>query len=175
MKRFEFCLIACLALPALAGCRGPEETAVEYTDAPANEAMIRMVWDMQRHNAAAAQRIVYPYHFAQGDAVLNPLGRQHLLDLAEGYRTAFEGEDVLVMAQSGIPEPLYQARVQTVRDALKAAGIDPARLSIVQGLPLGEGVPTDRVFATLRDFPETAGPEPEIYVMPDEPMGGEFE
>ena len=98
--------------------------------------------DAAIENAIVAQHTLFPYHFLANSAALNDLGKADLGVLAGHYRL-HPGQ--LNVRQGDTPETVYKARVKVVLDELAAAGVDTEGTLIEDGLPGGDGMPSERV------------------------------
>jgi hypothetical protein len=139
--------LAALAL-ALAACKTmpPEE---QFTG-------VRNMWvgnsirTASLNRAIVVQRTLYPYHFDDGSPVLNELGERDLGVLAEHFVTA-PGE--LSVRRGSASQELYDARMRTVQDALKNAGVKMGRMQLTENLPGGDGITSERVIKILDKAP----------------------
>lgn len=141
MKRL-ISLILCGLLAWAAGCEtgaASHETSVR---------IVRSINDMAIQNAIVAQQTLYPYHFVRNSSRLNELGESELAVLANHYR---EHPGTLNIRRSGTPDELYNARIQAVMDALAQAGVDTGRIQIAEGMPGGDGMPTEQVLSITID------------------------
>jgi hypothetical protein len=128
----------------LMGCQestaeGPDERAV-------NTRLVNSYNDTAIQNAIVSQHTLYAYHFIQDGPELNELGER---DLAVLTRHFIKNGGSLNIRRHDIPAELYQARVNTVRDRLKEAGIDMERVSVSDGMPGGPGMASERVIVIL--------------------------
>jgi len=124
----------------LMGCQestaeGPDERAV-------NTRLVNSYNDTAIQNAIVSQHTLYAYHFIQDGPELNELGER---DLAVLTRHFIKNGGSLNIRRHDIPAELYQARVNTVRDRLKEAGIDMERVRVSDGMPGGSGMASERV------------------------------
>jgi hypothetical protein len=104
--------------------------------------MLISLRDEAIRNALITQHTLYPYHFEQGGAELTDLGRQDLAVLVEH---AQRQSGRLNVKQGGISEELYAARLDAVKRALTAGGLDSGRITLVDALPGGDGMPSTTV------------------------------
>ena len=137
MKRLIW-LAACAPILVIAGCqRGAASHAT-------NVRIVRSINDRAIQNAIVTQQTLYSYHFVTNSAALNELGECELAVLAGHYR---EHPGTLKLRRGNTPEELYEARIQTVMDALARAGVDTGRIQIEEGMPGGDGMPSEQVLA----------------------------
>ena len=141
----------CLVCGLLSGCEEDKRTAA---DRRFDTEMVRTLNNIGVENAIVTQHTLYPYHFAVDGEKLNDLGQRDFAVLARHFT---EHPGLLNVRQGeGISPELYKARVAHVTSRLKDAGIDPARVSISDGVPGGPGLPSERVVTILRKPVETA-------------------
>jgi hypothetical protein len=112
--------------------------------------LARSVTENAVNQAIIAQHTVYPYHFVTSAAVLNELGQHDLQVLAAHYA---EHPGQLNIRQGDAPPDLYEARRAVVMDSLVKAGVDVSRVAIGDGLPGGEGMPSEGVITILEAEP----------------------
>ncbi len=135
----------CLACGLLSGCEEDKRTAA---DRRFDREMVRTLNNVGVENAIITQHTLYPYHFAAEGEKLNDLGQRDFAVLARHFT---EHPGLLNVRQGeGISPELYKARVAYVTSRLKDAGIDPARVSISDGVPGGPGVRSEQVVTILR-------------------------
>ncbi len=135
----------CLVGGLLSGC---EEDARTAADRRFDTEMVRTLNNIEVENAILTQRTLYPYHFVVDGEKLNDLGQRDFAVLARHFT---EHPGLLNVRQGeGISPELYKARVAFVTSRLKDTGIDPARVSISDGMPGGPGLPSEWVVTILR-------------------------
>ncbi len=135
----------CLVGGLLSGC---EEDARTAADRRLDQELVRTLNNIGVENAIITQHTLYPYHFVVDGEKLNDLGQRDFAVLARHFT---EHPGLLNIRQGeGISADLYKARVAFVTSRLKDAGIDPARVSISDGIPGGPGVPSEQVVTILR-------------------------
>lgn len=139
----------CLVGALLSGC---EEDARTAANQRFDREMVRTLNNIGVENAILTQRTLYPYHFVADGEKLNDLGQRDFAVLARHF-TEHPGR-LNVRQGEGISPELYQARVAFVTSRLKDAGIDPARVSISDGMPGGSGLPAERVVTILQESAE---------------------
>lgn len=135
MKRIGM-LTALALLATLAGCKNKDDSMAEPQ--VVDVAMVEAIRLQPIEQAIIVQHTLYPYHFVEGKADLNELGRRDLRVLAEHYRDQF---GPLNVQQGPAGEDLYEARIEQVIRALTDSGIAPERIQIAQDLPGGSGLP----------------------------------
>jgi hypothetical protein len=96
--------------------------------------------------AILRQRTVFSYHFHPGSGRLNELGRRDLAVLSRRY-VLEAGE--LSVRRGDATEELHRARVEAVLSFLAELGIDPARASVIDAPPDGEGIASVRLVQAL--------------------------
>jgi hypothetical protein len=133
---------------AMAGCQNKYGTTPIHDDRGAYNAWtIEAVNDGAVRNATLAQHTLYPYHFVEFSDQLNDLGRRDVHVLATHYRR-YPGE--VNIRRGGEAASLYDARVRSVAEALRVAGVAPETIRIGDGMPGGDGNPSDRVIAIMQ-------------------------
>ena len=142
----------CLVCGLLCGC---EEDARTAADRRLDQELVKTLNNVGVENAILTQHTLYPYHFVLDGAQLNDLGQRDFAVLARHYT---EHPGLLnVRLGDGVSPELYKARVAFVTSRLKDAGIDPARVSISDGMPGGSGLPAERVVTILEKSADAAG------------------
>ena len=136
MRRLNIFTLAVL-LTGLCGCEAinPESPAV-------NNAVVQSFGDMAIENAILRQQTLYPYHFEQDGAEPNELGSRELALLACHYK---QHAGALKIRQGDAAPELYQARIVKVREMLGDQGVPPENVCIADGLPGGNGMPSEDV------------------------------
>jgi hypothetical protein len=128
----------------LSGCPEDARTAA---DRRLDQELVKTLNNIGVENAIITQHTLYPYHFVVEGEKLNDLGQRDFAVLARHFT---EHPGLLNVRQGeGISPELYKARVTHVTSRLKDAGIDPARVSISDGVPGGPGLPAERVVTIL--------------------------
>jgi len=136
-----------LALASLGGCRAPaQQSAGNHLIGAHNMWANQAFGDMAVRAAVVRERTLYPHHFAEGSDQLNQLGRRDLTLLADLFR---EQPGSLGVRRGDADEVLYQARLESVRTALELAGIDAARVDLVDRPAGGDGVGSQRAVGVL--------------------------
>jgi len=121
--------------------QGPDQHLV-------NSRLINSYNDTAIENAIVSQHTLFPYHFVQNGAELNELGQQDLAVLA-GHFMKHPGS--LNIRRHDTTAELYEARVNTVRERLRQAGINVERMSISDGMPGGSGMASEKVLTILEN------------------------
>ena len=134
---------------------GCEETVVETGPDKhlMNSELINSYNDMAVENAIISQHTLFPYHFVKNGAELNELGQKDFGVLAKHF--AEHPGHLNIRRENGSAE-LYRARIGFVLDSLKEAGIMPERINISDGMPGGDGMPSERVLVILEDSYEAS-------------------
>jgi len=135
----------CLVCGLLSGC---EEDARTAADRRLDQELVKTLNNIGVENAIITQHTLYPYHFVVDGEKLNDLGQRDFAVLARHF-TEHPGLLNLRLGE-GISPELYKARVAFVTSRLKDASIDPARVSISDGMPGGPGLPAERVVTILQ-------------------------
>ena len=90
-------------------------------------------------NAVIRQRVLYDYHFVDGQPHLTVVGRRDVITLARHYR----GSSWVLNLKPGDADPeLYQARIRSVMDLMARQGVVDSELVITDGSPGGIGMPS---------------------------------
>ena len=135
-------ILATLAvLWVIAGCNDPAPPS-GVDPGRMNRWIVRSFRDDSMKNAIIAQHRLHPYHFVTNGAELNGLGDHDLKILAERFK---DHPGKLNVRRGDLTAKLYKARVATVRAALQRDGVDVDKVAIVDGLPGGDGMESERV------------------------------
>jgi hypothetical protein len=118
--------------------------------------VVPTVRDAAVRKAIVVQRTLYPYHFAPDSAELNGLGRKDVDVLIEHFRDLDESGEVNVR-RGDTPEPLYAARLESVRRAFLDAAVEPSRIHFRDGVAGGDGMPSGRILEILTSEAAAAG------------------
>lgn len=108
--------------------------------------VIDLYSDLAIQNAIITQHTVYPYHFVNNSAVLNPLGQRDLAVLARHFS---QNPGELNVRRGDVEPALYQARMETVKARLAEGGVDVSRIRMNDGLAGGEGIATSEMIEVL--------------------------
>jgi hypothetical protein len=134
-------------LAGAAGCPNQIGTGPIHDDRGAyNRWAIETVNDGAVRNAIVAQHTLYPYHFMDGSADLNELGRRDISVLASHFRRYPGQVNLRKGAEDGV---VYQARAKNVADALVAAGVAQGTVKVGDGMPGGDGMDASRVLVIM--------------------------
>lgn len=106
----------------------------------------KSISDTAINQAILAQYTLFPYHFISNSPKLNELGR-HDLDVLASHFSQHLGD--LNVRQGDVATALYEARVATVIDALADAGVERDRITVVDALPGGDAMTSERVLSIL--------------------------
>jgi hypothetical protein len=120
---------------------GPDQRLV-------NRRLINSYNDTAIENAIISQHTLFPYHFIPNGAELNELGQRDIGVLA-GHFMKHPGS--LNIRRYDTAAELYEARVNTVRERLREAGINVESMNISDGMPGGSGMPSERVLTILEE------------------------
>jgi hypothetical protein len=135
----------CLVCGLVSGC---EEDARTAANQRLDRELVKTLNNIGVENAIITQHTLYPYHFVVDGEKLNDLGQRDFAVLARHF-TEHPGLLNVRLGERVSPE-LYKARVAYATSLLKEAGIDPARVSISDGMPGGPGMPAERVVTILQ-------------------------
>jgi hypothetical protein len=113
-----------------------------------NKATLAIYSDMAIQNAVITQHTLYPYHFINNSADLNPIGRRDLSILIEHYK---QNPGTLIVRRDPINRQLNQSRTQLVHEKLLQAGIAQDTIKITDGMPGGDGMPSSSVIEILKE------------------------
>ncbi len=113
-----------------------------------NEKLVNSFNDTAIKNAIINQHTIYSYHFVNDSDKLNELGMRDLAVLADHYKS---NPGQLNVCRDNVPDSLYQARVNFVLNQLKESGIDTERVSISDGMPGGQGMPSEKVLDIIKN------------------------
>ena len=111
-----------------------------------NKEIVNSLNNIGIENAIIAQHTLFPYHFVKNSAELNELGQKDLAVLAK-HLSRCPGD--LNVRKADTPDDIYQARVDIVIDRLKKAGMPADQIRIVDGIPGGDGMVSERVVKIL--------------------------
>jgi hypothetical protein len=150
-------LAVCLACSLSVGC---QENLQESQDSRNLDAeLVNTLNNLEVNNALIAQHTLYPYHFVTDGEVLNELGVRDLSVLAHHFA---QHEGILNVRRGATAPELYEARVTHVLEALKNSGVDTGRMAIKDGMPGGDGMPSERVVTIMEKAAEADGPRPAV-------------
>jgi hypothetical protein len=118
-----------------------------------NKALVESYSDLAIQNAIIAQHTMYPYHFVADSAQLNGLGQRDLAVLASHFQ---QNPGQICLAKGQTEALLYQSRAQTIYEKLIQAGIPDQKIKITDGLPGGDGMPSNAVIEILENARTTS-------------------
>ena len=137
-------LMAALVLALGCQSKPKEEPASVYvpSEAEINKWTVDASLEQQVRNGAAKGRTIYPHHFVIGDAALTLVGQRH-------FNALLPRSDVdqarISVPRGDASDALYQARLAELRRRFIDAGYDEQRFALVDALPGGDGISSDRV------------------------------
>jgi hypothetical protein len=149
-----YTLAVAFALAAACGCQS--QTGATENTSRTDSWLVRSYSDEAVKNAVIAQHTLYPYHFVLNGDVLSPLGEHDLAILADHFKR-YPGQ--LNIRRGDVGEDLHRRRVQTVVEVLKSSGVSLDGLTIVDMLPGGDGMNSERVAKVLSESPRSGGGE----------------
>lgn len=143
-----FIAISLVSVILLSSCQEQQVTAPSpYSDNDeVNRAILDTYSDLAIQNAIIAQHTIYPYHFVANGVDLNALGQRDLSVLTEHYK---HNPGEITVQQGDVDELLYQGRAQMIYEKLLEGGIPPEKINMTDGLPGGEGMPSNSVIEIL--------------------------
>lgn len=151
-------LILLAAAGLLAGCQSEHKQVADWDNdarSDTNAWMLRTYFDTQTTNGIVRQHTLFPHHFVDGTSRLTERGERDLAVLA-GHYAQYEG-GVLVMPRGHVPAETYAMRLESVRVALARGGVEPALVTIDDGLWSGE---TTRSTRSGADFARPSDDNP---------------
>ena len=131
-------IVCCILLFGCSGTvmeNGPDKSLI-------NAELINALNDTAMRNAIISQHSIYPYHFVNNSDKLNELGVRDLAVLADHFK---ENPGRLNVCRDNTPEALYQDRANFILNQLKEAGIGIDRITVSDGMPGGQGMPSEKV------------------------------
>lgn len=137
-----------LLLLGFAACASPTETRNPELEGRGARWSGDAVRNASLNNAIIAQHTLYPFHFVSGSAELNSLGQRDLNVLAN-HLVKSPGD--VNVRRGDAPQALYEARVKAVLERLAAAGVQGGSVAVKDGLPGGDGMPSERVIVILKE------------------------
>lgn len=127
-----------------------------------NTWLVETVADVGVRDAIVRQHTLFAYQFEPNSPNLNELGRHDLDVLADAYR---QNPGPLSIRRGDATPALYKARVESVNDALRQAGVDVSRVKVVDAPAGGDGMASDRVFNNLHKPEAAPSNAPSTYVI----------
>jgi hypothetical protein len=145
MKRNMMITLSILTVSATA-CHSTQR----YQEArkPFNTWAVGSIRDSAINQAIVTQGTLFPYHFDPHAGTLNELGLHDLGVLAEYHK---EHPGNLNLPRGLTSDDLYERRVAAVATILSKSGVSKDRITIVNALPGGEGMPSERVVVILEN------------------------
>ena len=113
-----------------------------------NAELVNALNDTAMRNAIISQHTIFPYHFAENSDKLNELGGRDLSVLAGHFK---DNPGPLNVRRNNTTEELYQARVNFVLNRLKQAAVETSRISVSDGMPGGDGMPSEKVLNIMKN------------------------
>ena len=133
---------------ALGGCAAPDPspktTATTPPSTPAQAQDVRDNFDRMVDAALLADMTLCDYHFLPHRAALSPTGEQRLSRLA-GLLQEYGGK--IRFNTGSTDNALIAQRMETVRSALAAQGVDTTKDVVVRDIPGGTGVSATEAIA----------------------------
>ncbi len=111
-----------------------------------NAELVNALNDTAMRNAIISQHTIFPYHFGENSDKLNELGERDLAVLAGHFK---DNPGQLNVCRDNTTENLYQARVNFVVNRLKETGVEIGRISVSDGIPGGQGMPSEKVLKIM--------------------------
>ncbi len=145
MKRNMIIAMSILTIAATA-CHSTQEH--KEARRPFNTWAVGSIRDSAINQAIITQGTLFPYHFDPHAGTLNELGLHDLGVLAEYHK---EHPGNLNLPRGRTSDDLYEKRVATVATILTKSGVRKDRITIVNALPGGEGMPSERVVVILEN------------------------
>jgi hypothetical protein len=142
------CFVVPVVLLSLVGCnnskkkddtkKAPSDVALQRDQLSKIDAWaVEVPLQASVENAVIRQRVLYDYHFVDGVVRLTPVGRRDARILAKHYKgTQWE----LNFKQGRASDELYQQRLNAIVIMMKANGVALTDLTIVDGMPGGQGI-----------------------------------
>jgi hypothetical protein len=132
----------------MGGCNsGGGLVRVDDQKEPFNRWTVQTLDDESISNAIITQHTLYPYHFVTGSAELNRLGERDVKVLA-AHMVRNPGD--ISVHKGGEGQALYDARVKAVTEALIKYEVPAGSIKIVDRMPGGDGVPSERAVLILK-------------------------
>ncbi len=143
MKTITISLLATLAV-LVSGC---EWMKLHQADSATDIWAVTSANDQAVRDALIRQSAIYPYHFIDNGAYLNPLGASDLATLISHFKK-YPG--CLSIRRGAETETVYLARVQEVLKAMTTGGVDVSRTTVVDLPAGGDGMPAENVIDILK-------------------------
>jgi len=131
-----------LAIGASIGCTCSEPAHPFADDRDElNALIVQSYFKEAAANAVLAEHTLYAHHFCPNSSALTELGQQHVEILSAHYAAQ---PGALNVRRGDTSEELYDARIQTVRDAMADAGVEVDGLEIGDGPVGGRGISSEQ-------------------------------
>ena len=117
-----------------------------------NTANVHAFQLQQSENAIIRQHTLYPYHFVAHSAELNDIGKHEVHVLARHYMA---NPGPVNLNRGGEDDGLYEARIKTVLDAMTMHGVAADGIKVQEGLPGGDGYPSEQVVLVVERMRES--------------------
>ena len=155
MKK-TFVVISLVCVIFMCGCSPQVEKSVQnpVDKDQVNRAILDTYSDLAIQNAIIAQHTLYPYHFVNNSTELNVIGMRDLSVLIEHFQ---QNPGEITVQKGVVDDLLYQSRGQLVYEKLLEAGIPQDKINITDGMPGGDGMPSETVIEILKEAKETPG------------------
>jgi len=135
-------------LGGLAGCASSHSQAAVPEPQLTDMGIVDSINDSGIRAAIITQHTLYGYHFAGDSRELNELGQRDLAVLISHFKGQGGGD--LSIRRGEISESLYASRVEKIKEAIKAAGVDLAAVRIADVSPGGAGMAGDDVVRAVK-------------------------
>jgi hypothetical protein len=152
MKRNMIIAMSILTV-AMTACQPTQ--AFKEARSPFNTWAVGSIRDSAINQAIVTQGTLFPYHFDTHSGTLNELGLHDLGVLAEYHK---EHPGNLNLPRGRTSDDLYEQRVAAVATVLTKSGVQKDRITIVNALPGGAGMPSERVVVILENLQNDVNP-----------------
>jgi len=139
MKRFALMTAAAL-LVMLPGCK--TEQTFSHDRAVMNAWSVDVYHTEMIHRAILTEHTLYPHHFVKHSAALNDLGERDIDVLTRHYA---DNPGPLNVRRGRAGDDLYEARLKTVVEYMRAGGVDLERVALADGFAGGDGMSAEQV------------------------------
>ena len=152
-------LAGALVLALSGGCRAPAAQGSENRLVGASNMWITPAYTETAAQAAVIrEHTLYAHHFERDGAALNQLGQRDVHWLAQHYLANPFGLPVSLNVRcAGVPEALYERRLESVRAAFEQQGLDASLIAIEDGVPGGDGLASSRAREAVEADPVELG------------------
>jgi len=134
----------------LAGCVVTQEKLSPNRET-LNSALLNTYEDDAVNNAIIVQRTLFPYHFVDNSSTMNELGYHDLKVLGEHFK---RHPGPLNIRRGCVSEELYAERVAKVLSVLEEEGVKRNNIEVIDTLPAGDGLASQRVLKILKSANE---------------------